>query len=158
MGLEIERKFLIDIDKVENLQNGYEIKQGYIQTKDKTTVRVRVRGDEAFITIKGKNVGASRVEFEYSIPLDDANEMLEKLCLKPFIDKKRYLVEHKNHTWEIDVFYNENEGLIVAEVELEDENESVELPEWVVKEVTGDARYYNSNLLENPFSKWKTNL
>ncbi|QOY55612.1 CYTH domain-containing protein [Candidatus Sulfurimonas marisnigri] len=158
MGLEIERKFLIDIDKVENLENGYEIKQGYIQTKDKTTVRVRVKGDEAFITIKGKNVGASRVEFEYSIPLDDANEMLEKLCSKPFIDKKRYLVEHKNHTWEIDVFHKENEGLIVAEVELEDENEIVELPKWIVKEVTGDARYYNSNLLENPFSKWETNL
>lgn len=158
MGLEIERKFLIDINKIESLGNGYEIKQGYIQTKDKTAVRVRVKGNEAFLTIKGENVGATRVEFEYSIPLDDANEMLEKLCSKPIIDKIRYLVKHKNHTWEIDVFFKENEGLIVAEVELEDENESVELPEWVVKEVTGDARYYNSNLLENPFSKWKTNL
>lgn len=155
MAQEIERKFLIDIDKIGNLENGYEIKQGYIQTKDKTVVRVRVKGEEAFMTIKGENIGATRLEYEYAIPLKDANEMLEKLCTKPFIDKTRYLLQHKNHTWEIDIFHKENDGLIVAEVELESENETVELPNWIVKEVTDDSRYYNSNLLENPYCKWK---
>jgi adenylate cyclase len=154
MALEIERKFLIDIEKLPNLKNGYEIKQGYIQTKDKTVVRVRVKDKEAFLTIKGENDGATRLEYEYKIPLNDANEMLDKLCSKPIIDKIRYLVEYKNHTWEIDIFHQENEGLIVAEVELESEDETVELPNWIVKEVTDDSRYYNSNLLESPFSKW----
>jgi len=155
MALEIERKFLIDIEKLPNLKNGYEIKQGYIQTKDKTVVRVRVKDKEAFLTIKGENVGATRLEYEYVIPLEDANEMLDKLCSKLIIDKTRYLVQHKNHTWEIDIFHQENDGLIVAEVELESEDDTVELPNWVVKEVTDDSKYYNSNLLENPFSNWE---
>ncbi|NOR56941.1 MAG: CYTH domain-containing protein [Sulfurimonas sp.] len=154
MALEIERKFLIDINKLEKLENGYDIKQGYIQTKDKTAVRIRVKGDEAFLTIKGESVGATRLEYEYAIPVVDAKEMLEKLCGKPIIDKTRYLILHKKHTWEIDIFHKENDGLIVAEVELESEDEMVELPEWIVKEVTDDARYYNSNLLEHPYSHW----
>lgn len=154
MALEIERKFLIDINKLEKLQNGYEIKQGYIQTKDETVVRVRVKGNGAFVTIKGGNIGATRLEYEYSIPVEDANEMLEKFCTKPILYKTRYLILHKKHTWEIDVFHKENDGLIIAEVELESEDESVELPEWIVKEVTDDARYYNSNLLEHPYSQW----
>ena len=155
MALEIERKFLIDIEKLGTLENGYDIKQGYIQTKDKTTVRVRVKGNEAFLTIKGKNVGATRLEYEYFIPVIDANEMLQMLCAKPIIDKTRYLIEHKKHTWEIDIFHKENDGLVVAEVELESEDEMVELPDWIVNEVTDDARYYNSNLLEFPYSQWK---
>lgn len=154
MALEIERKFLIDTNKLEELQNGYDIKQGYIQTKDETVVRVRIKGNGAFVTIKGGNIGATRLEYEYSVPVEDANEMLEKFCTKPIIHKTRYLILHKKHTWEIDVFHEENEGLIVAEVELESEDEVVELPEWIVKEVTEDARYYNSNLLENPYSQW----
>lgn len=154
MALEIERKFLIDINKLTNLENGYDIKQGYIQTKDKTAVRVRVKDDEAFLTIKGENVGATRLEYEYPIPVVDAKEMLDKLCNKPIIDKTRYLVLHKKHTWEIDIFHEENDGLIVAEVELESEDEIVDLPEWILKEVTDDARYYNSNLLEHPYSQW----
>jgi adenylate cyclase len=154
MALEIERKFLIDISKLEKLQNGYDIKQGYIQTKDETVVRVRVKGNGAFVTIKGGNIGATRLEYEYSIPVEDANEMLEKFCSKPILYKTRYLILHKKHTWEIDIFHKENDGLIVAEVELESEDESVELPEWIVKEVTEDARYYNSNLLEHPYSQW----
>jgi len=156
MGLEIERKFLIDIKQLGKLENGYAIKQGYIQTKDKTVVRVRVKNEEAFITVKGENVGATRLEYEYYIPLNDANEMLEKLCSKPIIDKTRYLVKYKNHTWEIDIFHKENDGLIVAEVELESEDETVELPKWIVKEVTDESKYYNSNLLDNPFSNWKS--
>ena len=155
MALEIERKFLVDVEKLPNLNNGYAIKQGYIQTKDKTVVRVRVKDKEAFLTIKGENVGATRLEYEYSIPLNDANEMLAKLCTKPIIDKTRYEIKYKNHIWEIDIFHKDNDGLIVAEVELKDENETVELPEWVVKEVTDDTRYYNSSLLKNPFCKWK---
>jgi adenylate cyclase len=154
MALEIERKFIIDINKLEKLENGYDIKQGYIQTKDKTAVRVRVKGDEGFLTIKGENVGATRLEYEYPIPVVDANEMLDKLCGKPIIDKTRYLIQYKKHTWEIDIFHKENDGLIVAEVELESEDEIVELPEWIVKEVTDDSRYYNSNLLEHPYSHW----
>ena len=154
MALEIERKFLIDINKLVKLENGYDIKQGYIQTKDKTAVRVRVKGDEAFLTIKGENIGATRLEYEYPIPVVDANEMLAKLCAKPIIDTTRYLIYHKKHTWEIDTFNKENDGLIVAEVVLESEDEMVELPEWIVKEVTDDARYYNSNLLEHPYSQW----
>ncbi|WP_373004166.1 CYTH domain-containing protein [Sulfurimonas sp.] len=154
MALEIERKFLIDISRLEKLENGYDIKQGYIQTKDKTAVRVRVNGDEAFLTIKGANIGATRLEYEYPIPVVDAKEMLDKLCGKPIIDKTRYLLEHKGHTWEVDIFHKENDGLIVAEVELESEDEVVELPDWIVKEVTDDARYYNSNLLEHPYSQW----
>lgn len=154
MATEIERKFLVDINKLPLLEDGYDIKQGYIQTKDITVVRVRVKAEEAFLTIKGENVGATRLEYEYSIPLEDANEMLEKLCTKPIIDKTRYEIKHMNHIWEIDIFHAHNDGLIVAEVELKDENETVELPEWILKEVTNDIRYYNSNLLENPFSKW----
>lgn len=154
MATEIERKFLVDINKLPLLEDGYDIKQGYIQTKEKTVVRVRVKAEEAFLTIKGENVGATRLEYEYSIPLEDANEMLEKLCTKPIIDKTRYEIKHMNHIWEIDIFHVHNDGLIVAEVELKDENETVELPEWILKEVTNDTRYYNSNLLGNPFSKW----
>jgi adenylate cyclase len=154
MALEIERKFLIDINKLEKLENGYAIKQAYIQTKDNTTVRVRLKGDEAFLTIKGESVGATRAEYEYSIPVVDANEMLDKLCAKPIVDKTRYLVKHKKNIWEIDIFHKDNDGLIVAEVELESEDELVELPEWIVKEVTGQAKYYNSNLLEYPYSQW----
>lgn len=154
MAIEIERKFLIDLDKVDNLKNGYRIKQGYIKTKDNTVVRVRIRDDEGFLTIKGENKGASRLEFEYGIPLEDANEMLEKLCSSPIIDKTRYLINHNNHTWEIDIFYGENDGLVIAEVELESENEVVELPLWIKEEVTGNKKYYNSNLLDNPFCYW----
>jgi adenylate cyclase len=154
MALEIERKFLIDIEKLPKLENGYVIKQGYIQTNDNTVVRVRVKDKEAFLTIKGENICATRLEYEYSIPLNDANDMLDKLCTKPIIDKTRYEIKYKNHLWEIDIFHQENDGLIVAEVELESEDEKIELPNWIVEEVTNDSKYYNSNLIKNPFSEW----
>ena len=154
MGIEIERKFLIDIDKLPPLTNGYSIKQGYIQTADHTTVRVRIRNQDAFLTIKGKSVGASRLEFEYPIPLQDANDMLDALCQSSVIEKTRYLVEHEGHTWEVDIFEGSNKGLVVAEVELDSEEEVFTLPSWVTKEVTDDIRYFNSNLVENPYSKW----
>jgi adenylate cyclase len=154
MGIEIERKFLIDRDKLGTLKNGYQIKQGYIQTVDHTTVRVRIRDKEAFLTIKGKSEGTSRLEFEYPIPLHDANDMLNNLCQKSFIDKTRHLVKHEGHVWEVDIFKGSNEGLVVAEVELTNENENFSLPNWVTKEVTDDIRYFNSNLIENPYLTW----
>jgi len=155
MSIEIERKFLIDTDKLPPLQNGYTIKQGYIQTVDHTTVRVRIRNEEAFLTIKGKSIGASRLEFEYPIPLQDANDMLDNLCQASVIDKTRYLVEHEGYVWEVDVFEGSNKGLVVAEVELDSEDEAFSLPSWVVQEVTDDTRYFNSNLVERSYTKWK---
>jgi len=154
MGIEIERKFLIDKDKIGTLKNGYQIKQGYIQTVDLTTVRVRIRNKEAFLTIKGKSEGATRLEFEYPIPLNDAKDMLKNLCNTSVIDKTRYLVEHEGHVWEVDIFEGSNKGLFVAEVELKSENEAFSLPDWVTQEVTDDIRYFNSNLIENPYLTW----
>jgi len=151
MGIEIERKFLIDTGRLPPLQDGYTIKQGYIQTADHTAVRVRIRNTEAFLTIKGKSIGASRQEFEYPIPLQDAQDMLDTLCQSSTIEKMRYLVEHEGHTWEIDVFEGSNKGLVVAEVELESEDEALSLPSWVTQEVTDDIKYFNSNLIENPY-------
>ena len=154
MGIEIERKFLIDINKVDLSDNGCYIKQGYIQTTDKTVVRVRIKNQEAYLTIKGENQGLKRLEFEYQIPIEDAHQMIDELCSKNVIDKTRYELKVENHIWEIDIFHGQNDGLIVAEVELESENEDIFLPDWVVKEVTNDAKYYNSNLIINPYSHW----
>lgn len=154
MAKEIERKFIIDISQLGDLKSGVEIKQGYISTTDNTAVRIRLLGDKAFLTLKGKNTGATRSEFEYEIPVKDANEMLAEFCSGPIIDKTRYLVEHCDHTWEVDIFRGDNDGLIVAEVEMQSENESVDIPTWVVKEVTGEDKYYNANLLNNPFKNW----
>lgn len=154
MGIEIEHKFLIDKDKLPKLQNGYSIKQGYIQTIDHTTVRVRIRDKDAFLTIKGENKGATRLEFEYPIPINDANEMLKDLCNTSVIDKTRYLLKHEGHIWEIDIFEGENIGLVIAEIELENEDEAFTLPNWVTKEVTNDTKYFNSNLIEHPYSNW----
>ena len=153
MGIEIERKFLIDTDKLPPLPHGYTIKQGYILTADHTTVRVRIRNQDAFLTIKGKSTGASRLEFEYPIPLHDAHDMLEALCQSAVVEKTRYLVEHEGHTWEVDVFEGSNKGLVVAEVELDCEEETFALPSWVTKEVTDDIRYFNSNLIDNPLQR-----
>ena len=154
MGIEIERKFLIHKELIGPLKNGYQIKQGYIKTVDFTTVRVRIRDKEAFLTIKSKNKGTSRLEFEYPIPLQDAQEMLENLCQTALVEKTRYLVVHKGHTWEVDVFEGHNKGLIVAEIELQNKEEAFALPKWIDKEVSDEARYYNSNLISHPYTKW----
>ncbi len=154
MGVEIERKFLINEKKLPTLKNGYDIKQGYIQTVDQTTVRIRIRDKEAFLTIKGKSQGASRLEFEYPIPLNDAEEMLTNLCHASRVEKTRYLVEHEGHTWEVDIFEGSNKGLIIAEIELKSEEEIFSLPEWVSEEVTQDERYFNVNLVEHPYQEW----
>jgi adenylate cyclase len=154
MALEIERKYLIDLEKVGKLENGNRIKQGYMATNKNAVVRVRIKNNKGYLTIKGPNIGISRLEFEYQIPLDDANEMLDKLCKKPVIDKTRYIINHDKHIWEIDIFYGDNEGLVVAEVELEDENEFINLPSWIKEEVTTDDRYFNSNLMNHPYKDW----
>ena len=157
MALEIERKYLIDLEKIGTLENGVRIKQGYLSTNKEAVVRIRVKNDKAYLTIKGSNSGIARLEFEYEIPLNEANEMLEKLCQKPVIDKTRYLIKHDIHTWEVDIFYGDNEGLVVAEVELSSEDEAINLPSWVKEEVTTDARYYKSNLMKLPFKDWEEN-
>ncbi|HIQ28922.1 MAG TPA: CYTH domain-containing protein [Sulfurovum sp.] len=154
MAIEIERKFLIDKNFLPTLKNGYLIKQGYIQTIDLTTVRVRIRDKEAFLTIKSKNKDTTRLEFEYPIPLKDAHKMLENLCQTALVEKIRYLIKHEGHTWEVDVFEGLNKGLIVAEIELDSEDEAFVLPKWIAQEVSNDSRYYNSNLITHPYSAW----
>jgi adenylate cyclase len=153
---EIERKFLVLKDRINLSGKGQRIVQGYIPTADKTAVRIRINGDKAFLTIKGENSGAVRSEFEYAIPLADANAMLEELCLKPFIEKRRHHIALGGHTWELDVFDGDNSGLWVAEIELASETEAFDKPDWVGEEVTGDPKYYNSSLIQNPFRCWQT--
>ncbi|HWV15662.1 MAG TPA: CYTH domain-containing protein [Cellvibrio sp.] len=154
MPKEIERKFLVDISVLALPDNGVIIQQGYIQTASRTAVRVRRYGEQAFLTIKGENLGAVRSEFEYEIPVADAEAMLNELCLKPFIAKTRYRVEHAAHIWEVDIFAGDNAGLHLAEIELQEEDEAFVLPAWAVSEVTQDSRYYNSNLVQHPFAHW----
>ena len=152
MAIEIERKFLVVSDEWRTAPCKLYC-QGYLNRDSKRTVRVRIAGDEAFVTIKGPTVGASRSEFEYSIPMDDATQLLT-LCEQPLIEKNRYIVEHAGLTWEVDDFLGANAGLVVAEVELESESQPMALPDWIGQEVTGDSRYYNSRLSQNPFSDW----
>ena len=154
MGQEIERKFLISGDSWREGANGILYRQGYLSTAKKRTVRVRIAGDSAWLTIKGPNQGAVRSEFEYEIPLADAAELLDTLCKHPLIEKTRYKVLVGKLVWEIDEFTGENAGLIVAEVELDAEDQQISLPDWVGEEVTGDPRYYNANLIRHPYREW----
>lgn len=156
MPIEIERKFLLKNDSWKNhlSEAGKPYRQGYLLSDGKRTVRVRTAGDKGFITIKGKGNGLARPEFEYEIPLADANELLA-LCDPSIISKTRYLVQHAAHTWEIDVFDGDNAGLIVAEIELGSEDESFELPAWIGEEVTHDGRYSNAKLSRTPWKDWK---
>ena len=152
MGKEIERKFLLKEGAWRN-QISMKYRQGYLSSAKERIVRVRTIDDKGYLTIKGITVGASRMEFEYEIPLQDANTLLD-ICEKPLIEKKRYRVEEDGFIWEIDEFLGENRGLIVAEVELESEDQVLPKPDWIEKEVTGDPRYFNSNLIKNPYTKW----
>ena len=154
MAKEIERKFLVRDNTWRGQGGGKRYRQGYLSIVKERTVRVRTTGDKGFITIKGMSVGATRSEYEYEIPLADANEMLDRLCERPLIEKTRYRVSHEGLAWEIDEFEGDNRGLIIAEVELKDETQSVTLPGWIGQEVTGDPRYFNANLVANPFSQW----
>ena len=133
---------------------GNTYRQGYIATQGSATVRVRIAGDKGYLTIKGPSVGCSRSEFEYLIPLEDAQDMLQTLCEYPLIEKTRYKVDWGGLVWEIDEFDGSNKGLIVAEVELSDENQLIELPTWIGEEVSDDPRYFNSNLVRHPYTQW----
>jgi CYTH domain-containing protein len=154
MGKEIERKFLLVGEEWRKLAEGTVYRQGYLSTVKERTVRVRTIGDNGYLTVKGITIGASRLEYEYEISASDANEMLDELCEKPFIEKKRSKIEFGGLIWEVDEFFGENEGLVFAEVELDDENQEFEKPSWIGEEVTGDPRYFNSNLTKHPYSKW----
>ncbi|ACC81250.1 CYTH domain-containing protein [Nostoc punctiforme] len=154
MAKEIERKFLVKGDSWRGLVEGSVYRQGYIATKDKAAVRIRIVGEKSYLTIKGPSIKYSRLEFEYPIPVEDAQEMLEALCERPFIEKTRYKIQSGGLIWEIDEFDGVNKGLILAEVELNDENQQIELPSWIGQEVSDDSRYFNSNLVKHPFSQW----
>ena len=153
MPKEIERKFLVD-GAWTPPGAGTAFEQGYLSSVAERTVRVRIEGDHAKLTIKGKTSGVSRSEFEYAIPVDDARTMLDELCERPVIVKRRHIVMHAGKKWEVDVFGGENAGLVIAELELASEDEAFEKPEWVRAEVSHDPRYYNSNLVKKPFTRW----
>lgn len=155
MGKEIERKFLVDLEKWNKLSKpaGHHYRQGYLLTDPNKTIRVRLTDTNGYLTIKGKSSGISRPEFEYEIPNEEARELLDNFSVSE-LSKTRYKIEYMNKLWEVDVFEKDNEGLIVAEIELESEKEEFEKPDWVAKEVTEDERYYNSNLTQYPFKNW----
>lgn len=152
MAKEIEHKFLVS-KGWQPAGEGIRIAQGYLCTEPERTVRVRIKGGKGYLTVKGKNQGISRLEFEYEVPVSDAEAML-KLCKEPPIEKERHLVPFGGFTWEVDVFHGANEGLIVAEIELPSETTKFARPEWVTQDVSNDPRYYNSNLSQHPYTTW----
>lgn len=157
MATEIERKFLVDMDRLGPLESGVAMRQGFVATAEPTVVRVRIADNRAWLTLKSAGKGAVRTEFEYPIPAADAEQILARMCGGKAIEKTRYLRQYGDHLWEIDVFEGSNAGLVVAEVELGSEQEAFQRPGWVTEEVTGEARYYNVNLLSHPFSEWPEN-
>ncbi len=156
MAQEIEHKFLIkNNDWVEHVDKSSEYKQGYLISDDKRSIRVRISNNTAWLNIKSASIGTLRQEYEYEIPLEEGKEILNTLCEKPMIEKIRHFVPYKQHLWEIDVFSGDNEGLVVAEVELSKVGEAFEKPPWLGNEVTDDIRYYNNQLCKNPYKDWK---
>jgi adenylate cyclase len=155
MGIEIERKFLVDHVRWEELEKslGEFYRQGYLLTDPQKTIRIRQTSDKGFLTIKGISVGAVRAEYEYEIPFDEAKELLDQFSVAE-LSKMRYKIPIGNHVWEVDVFSGKNLGLIVAEIELKSEDETFDLPDWIDREVTGEEKYYNSNLVLEPYSDW----
>lgn len=163
MGQEIERKYLVKQAEwrshKKKLQQQYpgigeKYCQGYIPTSNQTTVRLRIIGKRAYLTIKSKTTGYTRSEFEYPVPVEDAEQMLQTLCLQPLIEKIRYKINYHDLVWEVDEFWGENQGLIIAEVELENEEQQINIPQWIDKEVN-DPKYFNSSLIKYPYSQWK---
>ncbi|NLD47310.1 MAG: CYTH domain-containing protein [Clostridiaceae bacterium] len=154
MAKEIERKFLVKDSVINHLKDGVLYRQGYLSSVPERIVRLRIYNGSGYITVKGFPDGITRPEYEYKIPVVDAAEMLDSICEKPIIEKIRYKIEHKGNTWEVDKFLGENEGLIVAEIELENEAAAFIKPEWLGEEVTYDPRYLNSNLIRTPFKCW----
>lgn len=154
MPVETERKFLVKGTQWRSAARRATLKQGYISNDARVAVRIRIADDQAFLTIKGAKSGISRLEYEYSIPVADAEELLASLCLKPIIEKVRYTLDYSGLEWIVDEFAGENAGLIVAEVELEREDQPIDMPEWVGEEVTDDPRYLNANLVKAPYRMW----
>ena len=155
MATEIERKFLVsNASWQESVYDKKPMQQGYLVSDATRSIRIRIAGAKAYLNIKSGTLGISRSEYEYAIPLADAREMLAALCSKPLIEKTRYFVRYGGHIWEIDVFEGDNAGLVVAEVELLDANETLELPPWAGEEVSHDLRYYNSQLVAHPYKNW----
>ncbi len=154
MGVEIERKFLLKGEEWRAFGHPVLYRQGYLNRSKERTIRVRMAGEKGYLTIKGISRGAKRTEYEYEIPKEDCHAMLSDLVETPVIEKNRYRIEYKGLVFEVDEFLKENQGLILAEVELESEHQNIELPDWIGKEVTHDPRYYNSNLVLFPYTKW----
>ena len=154
MGIEIERKFLITGNDWRKGAQSSKYRQGYIFAEKKGVVRVRTIDQKGYLTIKSAPVGLKRQEYEYEIPLADANAMLDNLCENYIVEKKRYKIKFADHVWEIDEFTGRNEGLLLAEIELSDENESFERPPWIGEEISQDSKYHNSNLSKKPFCNW----
>ena len=155
MAEEIERKFLLKNDTWKTAASGTRFRQGYLSTVKERTVRVRLEGDRGFLTVKGLSTGAVRKEYEYEIPVQEAGALLN-LCEQPLIEKTRYRIENKGLTWEVDEFEGKNRGLILAEIELDSEDQEIELPCWIGREVTDDPKYFNANLVKNPFNTWNS--
>jgi len=155
MAVEIEKKFLVKNDSWKEDTTSMIYYQGYLCSVSGRTVRIRIAGSKGFLTVKGKRSGISRLEFEYPIPLEEARELLEKFCERPFIHKRRHLKNYGGFLWEIDEFYGDNEGLVVAEIELENEKQKFPRPSWLGKEVSRDRRYYNAGLRAFPYKDWK---
>jgi CYTH domain-containing protein len=154
VAIEIERKFLVRDDSWRRGATGQHIRQGYLCIFPDRAVRVRTLNDRAYVTIKGAKNTISRLEYEYEIPTRDATEMLDALCERPLIEKTRYHLTVYGRTWSVDEFEGENAGLVLAEVELDDERQDVQLPPWVDQEVTADPRYLNANLTRHPYARW----
>lgn len=155
MAMEIEHKYLVVSDTWKpHVQRSTEIVQGYLNGGGQATVRVRIKGENAFLTIKGRSEGISRAEFEYPIPVPDARAMLDGLAEGPVVEKVRHVVDVDGHAWEVDVFAGDNEGLVMAELEVGSEDEQFTVPDWAGLEVSDDPRYYNVNLAKNPFRNW----
>lgn len=154
MPFEIERKFLVVGDQWRSLGEGIPYRQGYLTTQPERTVRVRLAGNQGYLTIKGATDGICRREYEYAIPQSEAEELLDHLCDRPLIEKVRYRIQWGDRLWEVDEFFGENEGLIMAEVELTDPEQSVEIPDWIGKEVSDDPRYFNAYLMRHPYKTW----
>jgi adenylate cyclase len=154
VGVEIERKFLVTGEDWRAMGKPVLLRQGYLSSDPDRTVRVRIEDGGGTMTIKGRSVGATRAEWEYPIPLADANELLDRLCQQPLIEKYRRRIEFDGNIWEVDEFLGANAGLVVAEIELASEEQVFEKPDWIGAEVTHDKRYFNSSLIRNPFSGW----
>jgi len=155
MAKEIERKFLLKSDTwCDEVDSSCRYAQGYMSSSEKVSIRIRISDEKAYLNFKSATLGISRTEYEYEVPLADADDMLANFCEGPLIEKVRYFVKRGDHTWEIDVFEGDNTGLVVAEIELQTEDESFDVPDWIGAEVSDDPRYYNVCLVTHPYCQW----